>query len=169
MKPPGLTIGRRLPPVLIAVLVAIWLLLSQTWSLAQLVLGTLLAATLAYFSASLRPLQARLRRAWLGIGLAARVFGDIVRSNIGVARIILGLTGGRKAHSGFVDIPLELRDPHGLAVLAAIVTSTPGTVWVAFDAASQTLTLHVLDLRDEQDWIRWIKTRYESVLREIFE
>jgi len=43
--------------------------------------------------------------------------------------VILGLTGSRRVHSGFLHIPLDLRDPHGLAVLAAIITSTP-TSWV---------------------------------------
>jgi multicomponent K+:H+ antiporter subunit E len=146
-----------------------WLLLSQTLSLAQLLLGTLLAVALVRAGAVLRPLQPTLRRLHLGAVLAAVVLGDIVRSNVGVAGIVLGLTGGRRITSGFVEIPLELRDPHALAVLAAIVTSTPGTVWVDHDEVSRTLTLHVLDLKDEQEWIDWIKNRYEQPLRRIFE
>jgi multicomponent K+:H+ antiporter subunit E len=71
--------------------------------------------------------------------------------------------------SGFLDVPLDLRDAHGLAVLAAIVTSTPGTVWVDLARDGSTLTLHVLDLRDEAAMIRTIKRRYESALLEIFE
>jgi multicomponent K+:H+ antiporter subunit E len=31
------------------------------------------------------------------------------------------------------------------------------------------LIIHVLDLVDESDWIRTIKTRYEKLLLEIFE
>ena len=67
-----------------------------------------------------------------------------------------------------MDIPLDLRDPYGLAALACIITSTPGTLWVDFDAASGTLTIHVLDLVDESEWIRTIKGRYERLLLEIF-
>jgi multicomponent K+:H+ antiporter subunit E len=155
--------------LLVGVLVVMWLLLSQTLALAQLLLGTLLAVALVRAGAVLRPLRPTLRRFHLGAVLAAVVLGDIVRSNVGVARIVLGLTSGRRITSGFVEIPLELRDPHALAVLAAIVTSTPGTVWVDHDTASRTLTLHVLDLKDEQEWIDWIKNRYEGPLRRIFE
>ena len=68
-----------------------------------------------------------------------------------------------------MDIPLDLRDPYGLAVLACIITSTPGTLWVSFDAGEGMLTIHVLDLIDENDWIRTIKGRYERLLLEIFE
>src|SRR5690606_22105999 len=97
------------------------------------------------------------------------VLHDIVRSNIAVARIVLGLVGGRQIHSGFVDIPLDMRDPHALSVLAGIVTSTPGTVWVHLAPDGSYVTLHVLDLRDENEWINWIKLRYERLLMDIFE
>ena len=92
-----------------------------------------------------------------------------MRSNFAVARIVLGLVRGREVRSGFVDIPLDLRDPHGLAVLAGIITSTPGTVWADLAPDGKTLTLHVLDLQDEAEWILWIKTRYEQPLMRIFE
>ncbi|MBN1237901.1 MAG: Na+/H+ antiporter subunit E, partial [Gammaproteobacteria bacterium] len=93
----------------------------------------------------------------------------VVRSNLGVARIVLGLVRDREVRSGFVQVPLDLRDPHGLAVLAAILTSTPGTVWVDLAGDGTRVTLHVLDLRDEAEWIDWIKNRYERPLMRIFE
>jgi multicomponent K+:H+ antiporter subunit E len=168
MKPADAPVERRLPLALIAALVVIWLLLSQTWSLAQLLLGILLATVLAIVSTALRPVP-RLRHLHEAGWLAVLVLGDIIRSNFAVARIVLGLTRGPEVTSAFIKVPLQLRDPYGLAVLAAIVTSTPGTVWVDFNAASQTLTIHVLDMKDEQEWIDWIKNRYERLLLRIFE
>ena len=70
---------------------------------------------------------------------------------------------------GFLQIPLEMRDPHGLAMLAVIITATPGTVWAGHDPADNVLTLHVLDLQDEAAWLQTIKQRYERPLMEIFE
>jgi multicomponent K+:H+ antiporter subunit E len=102
------------------------------------------------------------------IGLVARVLWDIILSNAAVARIVLG-AGRREWSSGFVEIPLELRDQYGLAALACIITSTPGTLWVDLDKTSGILTIHVLDLRDDSDWLRTIKGRYEKPLLEIFE
>ena len=107
-----------------------------------------------------------LRRLASILRLLALVLADIVRSNIAVARIMLG--GRRSMTSGFVNIPLDLRDPYGLAALACIITSTPGTLWVTFDEAGRMLTIHVLDLIDESEWIRTIKGRYERLLLEIF-
>lgn len=165
MKP----ISPRWPVGLTVWLVAMWLLLNQTLALGHIVLGTLLALLLTWATRRLRPLQPTPKRLELVPLLLARVLRDIVRSNLAVGRIVLGLVRDREVRSGFVDIPLDMRDPHALAVLAGIVTSTPGTVWVDLAPDGSRVTLHVLDLRDEQDWIDWIKQRYERLLMEIFE
>ena len=141
--------------------------LNQTLSLGHILLGAVVAIVGGLVLTALEVPKTRIRRMTSAFRLAAMVFGDIIRSNIAVARIILGL-GKRERRSGFVDIPLELRDSYGLAMLACIITSTPGTLWVNFDAATGTLTIHVLDLIDESEWIRTIKGRYERLLLEIF-
>jgi len=153
-------------PLLALSLLAMWLLLNG-FSVGQLLLGSVIAVAASGAMAALEPKKPRLRR-WSAIpGLVWVVFIDILRSNIAVASLILRGTGGREI-SGFVTIPLALRDPTGLAVLACIVTSTPGTAWVEYDSTRNTLLLHILDLGDE-DWVGLIKNRYERPLLEIFE
>jgi multicomponent K+:H+ antiporter subunit E len=160
---------RLLPfPIASASLLFLWLLLNQTLSLGHVFLGVAIALFGGWFLAALEVPKARPKRLGTIFRLAALVIADIVRSNVAVARIILGLER-RRWTSGFVEIPLELRDPYGLATLACIITSTPGTLWVDFNAASGTLTIHVLDLVDKADWVRTIKGRYEALLLEIFE
>jgi multicomponent K+:H+ antiporter subunit E len=155
------------PPVLLTVLLlGMWLLLNQTLAARQIVFGGVLAILIAWTSTTLRPLVPNVKRFGVAIGLFLLVLADIVRSNVAVARIVLGLVRNRP---GFLDIPLDMRDPHGLAVLAVIVTSTPGTVWVDLSDDGGTLTLHVLDLENETEWIRWVKERYERRLMRIFE
>lgn len=105
------------------------------------------------------------RSLWLLPGLAARVFADIVRSNVAVARLVWQRRPDFSP--GFIAIPLDLHDPHGLAILACIVTYTPGTVWV--DIIDGKLVLHVLDLQNEEAWIALVKQRYERTLIEVFE
>jgi multicomponent K+:H+ antiporter subunit E len=160
---------KRVPPVLTLVLVAGWLLLNNSMSIGQVALGFIVAVLLMLAAAQLRPVHPRLRRLWLAVPLIFTVLIDIVRSNIGVGRIVLGLVRDREVHSGFIDIPLDLHDPHGLAILAAIVTSTPGTAWAGVSEDGGTLTLHVLDLKEDAQWIRTIKDRYERPLMRIFQ
>lgn len=159
---------RLLPfPVVSASLLLAWLLLNQTISPGHVLLGGVVAVVGGWMLTALEPPKARLRRAGAAFRLAGLVLADIARSNVAVARIILGIEG-RGATSGFVEIPLELRDPYGLAMLACIITSTPGTLWADFNDTSGTLTIHVLDLIDEAEWVRTIKGRYERLLLEIF-
>jgi multicomponent K+:H+ antiporter subunit E len=158
---------KRFPIVLTVGLVLMWLLLNNTLAPGQILLGAIVAAASVYVFRRARPLLPRLRQPQVIVKLVFRVLIDIVRSNVAVARIILGLR--RQIRPGFLEIPLDLRDPHGLAVLAAIVTSTPGTVWVGLAPDDSVLTLHVLDLQDEKQWIDTIKNRYERLLLEIFE
>lgn len=160
---------QRISPVLVAVLTVIWLLLNQTLAAGHVLLGFALAVLLAWFGHDLRPIRASMHRLDQAVVLFFLVFWDIVRSNIGVARIVLGLVGKREIRSGFLRIPLDLRDDHGLAVLACILTSTPGTVWAGLSPDRTTLTLHVLDLVDEDEWVRTIKQRYERRLIEVFQ
>ncbi|MFL5254659.1 MAG: Na+/H+ antiporter subunit E [Rhodopila sp.] len=160
---------RLLPfPLLSTGLLALWLLLNQALSPGQICLGGLVALAGGWLFARLGPPQAKVRRPGVIIRLCVSVMTDILRSNFAVARILLGL-GNPHRSSGFVEIPLALRDPYGLAVLACIITSTPGTLWASFNPATGKLMIHVLDLIEERAWIETIKTRYEWPLREIFE
>jgi multicomponent K+:H+ antiporter subunit E len=159
---------RLLPfPFVTGSLFILWLLLNQTLSPRHLIIGAIAAIAGGWALRALQPPKARVRRAGAAFRLSALALADIIRSNFAVAGIVLGL-GGSEWQSGFVDIPLQLRDQYGLAVLACIITSTPGTLWVDFDDGSGTLTIHVLDLVDENEWIRTIKGRYERLLLEIF-
>jgi multicomponent K+:H+ antiporter subunit E len=160
-------VRRWLPyPVLAAGLFLMWLLLTQSFTAGQVILGGGVAFLTTHVTAFLRPERSRVRSIPAIIRLFGLVVADIIRSNIAVMKIVL-LPGGKRV-SGFVHFPLELRDSFGLTVLALIITATPGTMWVEYNRSRSELLVHVLDLIDEDEWIRLIKNRYESLLLEIF-
>lgn len=158
---------RVLPyPLLSVFLLIMWLLLNQSLSAGHLVLGSIIGVAGGLAISSLQIPSGRVRNLHLLVQFAFIVLYDIIRSNIAVARIVLT---GRVAKSGFLNVKLEIRNEYALAILACVVTSTPGTVWVNFDSAKGELLLHVLDLVDEDEWTALIKNRYERLLKEIFE
>lgn len=160
--------NRLLPyPLLAASLLLMWLLLNG-FSLGHLVLGTAIALFAASVMAALQPSKPRVCNWGAVLRLIGIVSVDILRSNIAVARLIIS-SDSAQSRSGFIPIPLKLRDRTGLAALACIVTATPGTAWVEYQSRPNILLLHVLDVGDEQHWINLIKDRYESLLMEIFE
>lgn len=162
-------ITRILPwPLMSAFLLAMWLLLNQTVALGHVVLGAVLAVVLPLITSSLRPARARVKRPGLIARLFLTVTLDSIHSNIAVARIVLGSKKARD-NSGFIKVPLDMRDAYGLAALSVILTAVPGTVWSELSEDGEILTVHVLDLTDEATSIRTIKDRYEKPLMEIFE
>jgi multicomponent K+:H+ antiporter subunit E len=155
-------------PSLSVALFIVWLLLNQSLEAATLVAAVVLAIAVPLLTEGLRPAAVRMRRPGVALRLSFVVTFDMLKSASDVARLLLTRRSSRIG-SRFVQIPLDMRDPNGLAVLAMIMCLTPGTAWgeVAFDRS--TLLIHVFDLDDEAAFVAMIKTRYERPLMEIFE
>lgn len=153
-------------PLLAISLTLMWLLLNG-FTLGHVLLGAAVGIFSSWAMATLRPSKPRLKKWYLLPKLFLLTMSDIIRSNLAVAwTIIRGRARGH--HSGFIDIPLELKDPMGLAILAVIVTSTPGSAWLEYDSSRNSVFIHVFDLVDEDQWRDVLKNRYEKLLLEIF-
>ncbi len=159
---------RWLPfPVISAMLLGTWLLLNESLSTAQILLGSAIAVTGSWILVRLEAPSLLFRRLWVILRLGIEVIVDMARSNYRVARLTLKDKPDRTP--GFVRIQLSVRSHYSLALLACIITATPGTSWVAYDPAKNVLIIHVLDLVDDDDWGEIIRVRYEGLLKEIFE
>lgn len=160
---------RLLPsPVLSAGVALLWLLLNQSLDAATLLLAAILGVLMPLLTAGLRPTPVRIRHPLVVLRLMLHVTADMLRSNLAVARGIL-TKRSENISSGFIHVPLELRDPNGLAVLAMIVCATPGTAWAEVALDRSMLLIHVFELEDPEEAVAFIKRRYEQPLREIFE
>lgn len=150
------------------VLFILWMLLQESWTVGQVLLGLFLSIAISIAAWPFRPIRATMQHPWIALRLILHVSVDITKSNYDVGLIVWR---GKKAKAtpGFLEIPLRIRDPHGLAALACIITYTPGTVWAGYIEESNLLTLHILDLKDEQLWLDVIQKRYQEPLIEIFE
>ena len=155
-------------PLLSFSLLVMWLLLNQSLSPGTLLLGTLVGLAGGWIMTTLSPEPVRVRLGWPMVKLLGIVLSDIVRSNIAVGRIVLWGRSSTEHTSGFVLIPLDMRNSFGLATLSLIITATPGTLWVQYDGNRNVLLIHVLDLVDEDHWIALIKRRYEKLLMQVF-
>lgn len=160
--------SRLLPyPMLTASLLLMWLLLNGV-SPGHVALGIPIALFASWTMAALQPSKPRIGRWGAILQLIGIVAVDILRSNIAVSRLILSGPVAT-SRSGFIAVPLTIKDRTALALLACIVTATPGTAWVEYRSRRNTLLLHVLNVGEEQQWIDLIQDRYEPMLLEIFE
>ena len=160
--------SRWLPfPVISAMLLGTWLLLNESFSVAQILLGSAIAIAGSWVLVRLDAPPLLFRRLWIIMRLGLEVFVDMIRSNMRVARLVF--KDKHERTPGFIRIQLNVRSHYSLAVLACIITATPGTSWVAYEPAGNVLIIHVLDLADDDDWGEIIRVRYEGLLKEIFE
>lgn len=169
MKP---LLHRLLPaPWMSLVLALLWPVLNQSWSLGQVLLGALLALLVPWIieprQERLRAQRPALRRAATVVRLAFIVLKDIITSNFDVARLIVGRES--KIRPAFVWLPLAITSPHGIVVLAGVITMTPGTLSTELSEDRKHLLVHALNVDDEAALIETIKARYEAPLMEIFE
>lgn len=159
--------SRILPyPLLFLALLAMWLILQQSVGLGHILLGALVALGATHFMAALKISNPAIRKPGKVLQLIWRVAVDVLKSNIAVAMLLLA--GRREGRPDFLVVPLDIKGPLPLAVLACIITATPGSAWLEYRKTESTVLIHVLDLADEQAWIDAVKNRYEALLKEIF-
>ena len=155
-------------PLLSVALLIIWLLLNRDYSLGQWLLGACIATLVPRLTQALRPTPVRIRHLGVALRLFFQVGHDVIVWNWRVLRGTLA-SRDRLPQGGFVTVPLDLRDPNGLAVLAAITCVIPGTIWSEIALDRSALLVHIFDMADPQAEIDLIKARYERPLMEIFE
>jgi multicomponent K+:H+ antiporter subunit E len=148
-------------------LFSFWLILNSSVHPSHLLLAAVLAIVIPMWTSRFAITRAYPKQMLTAIVLSVIVLFDIVKSNIAVARLILGARSN--IHSSFLWIPLEITDPYAKSALAAIITMTPGTLAADFSDDGKHLLIHALHVTDEAALIREIKSRYELPLKEIFE
>lgn len=159
---------RLLPhPLLTLALTLTWLLLVNSFTIGQGLLGLLLGWAIPVFTRHFWPEPVRIARPWWLLFFLIKVLWDILVANIAVAALILG--GRRFAQPAFVSVPLELRTELAISILANTVSLTPGTVSAWLSPDRRTLLVHGLKVTDPDALVAEIKTRYERPLIYIFE
>lgn len=159
---------RLLPhPLLTLLLTLAWLLLNNSLSLGQLLLGLFLGWGIPLLCQDFLLRTPRLRRPGLLLRYMLVVLYDIVVANLHVARLVLGRPEALRP--AFIEVPIDIEDEFLLTLLACVVSLTPGTVSSGLSGDRKTLLLHGLDVPDKDEVIRQVKTRYEAPLKEIFE
>ena len=111
-------------PLLTLLLTVVWMMLLNDFSLGGLLLGLLLGIAIPLLTAAYWPNRPRLRNPFMIAEYILIVLLDIVVANVIVAKAIL-TKRNRNLKTGFIAVPLELRTPEAITVLAGTITMTP--------------------------------------------
>ena len=162
-------IQRLVPfPGATVVLLVVWLALVNSVEPGQIVLGLILGVAIPHFTRIFSGHSQPVKRPGLVARLLLLFLLDVVRSNLSVAAIVLFR---RNAHvrPAFLSVPLDISNPTAITVFASMITMTPGTVSADLDRDGGCLLVHALDPGDPDAAVEHLKSRYEAVLKEIFE
>lgn len=154
-------------PAMSIALFFVWLLLHNSIAPGVVLPGALLAVALPLLTSRYWPEYPRTVRLRPLLRLVGVVLFDIVIANVRVALLIIGPARRWKPH--FIVIPVDLRQPFPITLLASIISLTPGTVSANLSGDRRTLLVHDLAVDDADAAVRRIKQRYEQPLREVFE
>jgi multicomponent K+:H+ antiporter subunit E len=154
-------------PFLTLLLAFVWTMLQNQVSAGMVVFGIILGIIIPWGTSIWWPDTPQGFRLGKMIPYCLLVIWDIVIANIEVAWIVISVPNSN-LKSAWIVIPLELRQPEAITVLAGTITLTPGTVSADLSDEGHSLLVHVLHT-DDPDAVRdEIKNRYERRLKEIF-
>lgn len=157
---------RWFPHPLVSVIVFFsWLMLAHSIEMGSIVFALIIAVIIPRM---VRPfIDCTPNIHWIpAIKLMLVVLKDIVTANINVAKLVLGPT--KNLHPKWFRVPLDTDYEEVNALLAMIITTTPGTVSAGIDQERGDILVHALSTDDEAAEIALIKQRYEQPLIEIF-
>ncbi len=161
-------IRRLLPHPALSVLVGVvWVLLVNEVTVGALFLALILAVVVPLLTSRFWPDRPKIRFGPDLLGYVGVVLVDIVTANFEVAWIIL-IRRNRDLRSRWLVVPLELRSPEAITVLAGTISLTPGTVTSDVSADGRALLVHALDVADPEAEVARIKRRYETRLLKVF-
>lgn len=152
-------------PVLSVLLALAWLMLQQSLDLGNVLTACVLGWGLPRLLGGFLGPAAQPRSVARALRLGLSVLWDIIVSNITVARLVLNPRS--VPHPAWVKVPLTLTQPTAQALLASIITMTPGTVSAIVDEEGGCIWVHALDCDDPAAVATDIDRRYQQPLMEI--
>ncbi|MFV0492759.1 MAG: Na+/H+ antiporter subunit E [Pseudorhodobacter sp.] len=155
-------------PYVSVLLIVVWMLLVNEAKLGSLIFAIILGIIIPKITAPYWPNSPKISNPLAIAGYLMIVIYDIIKSNFIVAGIVL-FKPRSQLRPAWVPVPLDIRKPEAITVLAGTITMTPGTLTADMSADGRTLLVHCLHAPDPSGVSDEIKNRYESRLKRIFE
>lgn len=155
-------------PLLSFLLFVTWMLLVNQIKLGSMVMALILGIAIPLMTAPYWPNRPVVRNIPAFAAYVLLVIWDIILANIQVAKIILFYRNDQ-IKSAWIPVPIELKTPEAITMLAGTITMTPGTVTADMSSCGKVLLIHSLHAPDPDAIRDEIKQRYETRLKRIFE
>jgi len=155
-------------PYLTVILFILWMLLVNQFKIGSLVMAAILATLIPLLTSAWWPNRPLVLHPLRLAAYILIVLYDMIVANFEVARIVLFMPANR-IRSAWITVPIDLRSPEAITLLAGTITMTPGTLTADMSTCGRALLIHALHAPDPDAVRDEIKSRYEARLKRIFE
>ena len=157
--------------LLLNILLALaWAMLTDEFTAFNLAFGFALGYTLlAMVVGAEEPASARKAKQLVSFTLF--FWKELIIANMRVLRIVLSLRGNLSGNlsPAIIAFPLQLKSDEEITMLANLITLTPGTLSLDVSDDRKSLYVHVMDVRDIDDFRRETREGFERKVGEVFE
>ncbi|MCD7059422.1 Na+/H+ antiporter subunit E [Pelagibacterium xiamenense] len=155
--------------LLVLILAIVWGAVTGSFGIMNLLLGLGVAVIALFFVRDRVTRPNLLRRMWRIVSLIGLFLYELMMSAIRVAVLVAAPDMGRRVRPAIIAYPLTVTSDVEITLLSSLITLTPGTLSVDVSKDRKTLYVHVLELHDEKETIRSIRTGFEAKIIEVFE
>jgi multicomponent Na+:H+ antiporter subunit E len=152
----------------ILALALLWTAVTGGLTLANLAFGLAIGAGAAWIMRDSFGRPRVFRRVGQALGLLALFLRELVVSAIRVGLIVVTPNLRAALRPAIVAVPLSVRSDAEIALLANLITLTPGTLSLDVSDDRSTLFVHVLVLHDREALIAEIAHGFERSVRELY-
>lgn len=140
-------------------LMALWVASTGLFTYANSVLGFLVGFLVLWWLRPLLGSTAYFRKLPLGLWFSVLFLWEVFKSNLRVAWDVI--TPNRFRKPGIVAVPLDAKSDLEIAVLANLITLTPGSLCLDVSEDRRTLYVHAMFVDQPNQVRREIKQRFE--------
>ncbi|KAA2276906.1 Na+/H+ antiporter subunit E [Staphylococcus haemolyticus] len=149
------------------ILAFIWIFLSGSYTLNNLLLGFILGLGFVYLFSRILSGRFYFIKIYKILKLAVVFFVELLKANIDVLKIVL--QPKLKNEPGFFVYHTDLKTDWQIVLLSNLITLTPGTVVLGISDDRRKIYIHSIDFSTKEEEVEGIKSSLERVVREVGE
>jgi multicomponent Na+:H+ antiporter subunit E len=154
--------------LLTIVLALLWAFVTGSFTALNLGFGMLIALGALYILREPLGRPKAFRKFGLVVGLIGLFLKELMLSAVRVSLVVLSPNLKARLRPAIIAVPLTVKSDAEIALLANLITLTPGTLSIDVSEDRSVLYVHALDLDTREALIADIATGFEARIREVF-
>lgn len=143
----------------------IWVLLQNSFTLGDFVIGYVIGFGVLYLLQKILPFEFYFRRLKAVFALLWLFTKELFIANIDMVKIVLNPSFKHKP--GIIAVPTNLTKKWEISLISCLISLTPGTLVMDYSLDSKYIYIHNIDIESRQAMIEDIQNKFEKAILEV--